>query len=108
MSHQEKDRQLEEMSRQLSAFVKKDTSLIRRAKDHMDRLLRDDPGMAHGDLKEWRNILDTYSIQRLRRFLISTTERATRLRQSNPFFAVLSAAERVQLISGSEKKAVRA
>ena len=38
---------------------------------------------------EWRNILDTYSIQRLVRFVMSSSERAERLRRrSNPFFAI--------------------
>jgi hypothetical protein len=46
---------------------------------------------------EWRNILDTYSIQRLVRFVTSSSERAKRLRQSNPFFAILNTDERSRL-----------
>jgi predicted transcriptional regulator len=46
---------------------------------------------------EWRNILDTYSIQRLVRFVMSSSERAKRLRQSNPFFAILTTDERSML-----------
>lgn len=85
------------MSQSLAAAVEKDTSLIRRAKDHIDRLLKEDQGAAAGDIMEWRNILDTYSIQRLVRFITSSSERAKRLRQSNPFFAILNTDERAKL-----------
>jgi hypothetical protein len=81
----------------LAAVLEKDASLVRRAKDHIDRLLKENHGAAAKDLLEWRNILDTYSIRRLVQFLTSPSERAYRLRQSNPFFAVLSEAERKQL-----------
>jgi hypothetical protein len=51
---------------------------------------------------EWRDILDMYSIQRLSRLFTSSSERATRLRQSNPFFAILNVDERAQLANGLE------
>jgi hypothetical protein len=51
---------------------------------------------------EWRNILDSYSIKRLARFLTSSSERANRLRQSNPFFAILNTAERARIIAELE------
>jgi hypothetical protein len=41
--------------------------------------------------------INTYSIQRLVRFFTSSSERAKRLRQSNPFFAILDTDERAQL-----------
>lgn len=38
-------------------------------------------------LREWRDILTSYSLGRLRKFLVSDSERAIRLRQSLPIFA---------------------
>jgi hypothetical protein len=97
MTHRQKDDQLKRMSRKLADIIQQDASIVRRAKDHIDRLLKEDQGTAAGDLIEWRNILDTYSIQRLVGFVMSSSERARRLRQSNPFFAVLNTDERSRL-----------
>jgi predicted transcriptional regulator len=104
LTHGEKNRQLKTLCKSLANAIEKDTSLIRRAKDHIDRLLEEDQGAATGDLMEWRNILDTYSIQRLARFLTSSSERANRLRQSNPFFAILNTAERSRMVKDLESR----
>jgi predicted transcriptional regulator len=101
LTHEEKDRQLNILSQRLADALQTDPALIRRAKDHIDRLLQEDRGAATMDVMEWRKILDTYSIQHLARFFTSSSERANRLRQSNPFFAVLNAAERTRLVAGS-------
>lgn len=97
MTHRQKDSQLKLMSRKLADIIQQDASIVRRAKDHIDNLLKEEQGTAAGDLMEWRNILDTYSIQRLVRFVMSSSERAKRLRQSNPFFAILNTDERSKL-----------
>jgi predicted transcriptional regulator len=97
MTHRQKDGQLKLMCRKLAYIIQRDASIVRRAKDHIDNLLMEDQGTAAGDLIEWRKILDTYSIQRLIRFVSSSSERAKRLRQSNPFFAILNADERSKL-----------
>ena len=104
LTHREKDRRLHVLSSKLAKAIKQDTSLLRRAKDHIDRLLKEDQGTATRDLIEWRNILDMYSIQRLSRFFTSSSERANRLRQSNPFFAILNFDERAQLANDLEGK----
>lgn len=103
-THREKDLQIEALSRKLAVVLEKDASLVQRAKGHIDRLLKENQGSAAKDLLEWRSILDTYSIRRLVQFLTSGSERAHRLRQSNPFFAVLSATEREQLNEGLKTK----
>jgi hypothetical protein len=97
MTHRQKDAQLKLISRKLANIVQQDAALVRRAKDHIDRLLSENQGTAAGDLMEWRNILETYPIHRLSRFLTSTSERAKRLRQSNPFLAVIKTDERAKL-----------
>jgi len=65
-------------------------------------LLKEDQGLATRDIIEWRDILKMYSIHRLSRFLISSSERANRLRQSNPFVAILNADEQARLINDLE------
>ncbi len=102
LTHKEKDRHLQLLSRKLAMAIEKDTSLLKRAKDYINRLLKEDQGTAKRDLMEWRDILNRYSIQRLSKFFISTSERANRLRQSNPFFAILNADERTQLTEDLE------
>jgi predicted transcriptional regulator len=96
-AHHAKDRQLSVLSQRVANILEKDASLVRRAKEHIARLLKEDQGAATKDIAEWRDILDNYSIQRLIRFLTSSHERATRLRQSNPFLPVLNASERAQV-----------
>jgi len=102
LTHLEKDRQMLELSRGLSKVIENDTSLVRRAIEHVDSLLKEDQGLATRDIMEWRDILKMYSIQRLSRFLTSSSERANRLRQSNPFFAILSPDEQARLINDLE------
>ena len=98
----ERDRRLLELSRKLAEAIQQDTSLVRRAIEHIDRLLKEDQGTATIDIKEWRDILEMYSIQRLSRFLTSSSERANRLRQSNPFFAIMNSVEKTRLVDGLE------
>jgi predicted transcriptional regulator len=100
LTHEEKDQKMLELSRRLTEAIERDTSLVRRAKGHVQRLLQSDHGSATKDIEEWRDILGSYSIRRLSRFLISTSQRANRLRQSNPFFAILNSEERSRLLNG--------
>jgi DNA-binding Lrp family transcriptional regulator len=102
LTHEESDHRMMELSRRLADVVEHDASLVRRAKEHVDRLLLKDQGLATRDIAEWRDILRLYSIPRLSRFLTSSSERANRLRQSNPFFAILSSKEKARLMSGLE------
>jgi predicted transcriptional regulator len=101
-THRESERRMLALSRELAKAILKDTSLLRRAKNHINRLLQDEQGTANRDLMEWRDILDMYSIRQLSQFFTSPSERANRLRQSNPFFAILTADERAQLTNDME------
>lgn len=49
------------------------------------------------ELQEWKHILESMSLQRLKKFLESDSERSTRLRQSLPFWPVLKNNERTKL-----------
>jgi len=75
-----------------------------RAVQHLDRLLREGQGTASGDIAEWRQLLVAYSPERVRSLLVSTSSRAQRLRQSSPFFAVLTPGERDQVMAAIEKR----
>jgi predicted transcriptional regulator len=99
-THKEKDLHMLELSHKLAEAIENDTSLVRRAKELVQRMLKKDHGSATKDIAEWRDILESYSIRRLSRFLTSTSERANRLRQSNPLFAILNPDERNQLLNG--------
>jgi predicted transcriptional regulator len=99
LTHAEKDQRMLALSRKLAEAIEHDTSLVRRAKEHVRRILKKDQGSATIDITEWRDILESYSTRRLSRFLTSTSERANRLRQSNPIFAILSSDERNQLLN---------
>jgi predicted transcriptional regulator len=98
-THAEKDQRNLELSRKLAEAIEYDTSLVRRAKEHVQRMLKKDHGLAAKDIEEWRDILETYSIRRLSQFLTATSERANRLRQSNPIFAILNSDERRRLLN---------
>ena len=100
LTHEEKDQQMLKLSRKLAEAIERDTSLVRRAREYVQRMIQIDHGSAAKDIEEWRHILESYSMQRLSRFLISTSERARRLRQSNPFFAILNSDERGRLLNG--------
>lgn len=104
LTHREKDRRLHILSRKLAKAIEQDSSLLLRAKEHIDRLLKEGQGTATRDLMEWRDILDMYPIQRLSRFITSSSERANRLSQSNPFFAILNVDERAQLVNDVEER----
>lgn len=96
--HADRDRRSADLSRAISELLDKDPSLIARAARHVEILLEEGQGMASHDLAEWSSILSRYSRQRIAEFLVSDTPRAQRLRQSSPFFAVLTADERDEVL----------
>jgi hypothetical protein len=83
-------------------LIRTDPTLIRRAEQHLDRLIHEGQGMATADLVEWRQLLQTYSPERVRDLLVSPSSRGERLRRSAPFMAVLTPEEREQLLGGLE------
>ncbi len=70
----------------------------------LDRILLEEHGAAQHDLREWKAILESYSLKRLQDFLASSSSRAVRLRQSSPFFAALTADERDKVLEFLEKE----
>ena len=101
--HALKDERSLRIAQKIVEMMRSDPALIARARHYLNQLLQDDQGMATHAIAEWRQILESYSPRQLRQLLVSTSSRATRLRQSSPFFAVLSPEERDRLISALEK-----
>ncbi len=96
-SHREADELSLQLAGAVSELIRSDPSLIRRAVQHLNRLAHDPQGIAVGDVLEWRQVLETYSPERVSKLLVSGSSRARRLRQSSPFLAVLSPEERDRL-----------
>lgn len=97
-SHRDLDRRSRRLARSLAELVDRDPSLVERARRHLDSAIRVGHGAADSDLRDWRQILKDYSFTRLLRFLTSDSSRASRLRQSSPFYVVLTPAEREKLL----------
>jgi len=102
-SHREADERSLLYARGVVELMKDDPSLIVRAKRHLSMLLRDDQGTASHDLLEWKQLLETYSTTRLADLLVSESSRAIRLRQSSPFYAVLTSDERDKVFGYAEE-----
>ncbi|MGM0668779.1 MAG: hypothetical protein ACQET1_03620 [Gemmatimonadota bacterium] len=100
--HDARERRAARLSETIARLLDQDPSIIKRAQKHLERLLTEDHGPATHDLREWEDILKQYSPRRIREFLVSETPRAERLRQSSPFFAVLTAEERDELLADLE------
>jgi DNA-binding Lrp family transcriptional regulator len=103
-SHAESSERSRRMAEAIAELIRTDPSLIRRAAQHASRLLREGQGTADSDIAEWRHLLETYSPERVRNLLVSTSSRAERLRRSSPFFAVLTAEERARMMREIETK----
>jgi len=104
VSHADRDRRALVLHRAISDLLDENPSLVRRAEQHLERLLQEDQGSALAELQDWLALLQSYSLERLRDFLIATGPRAERLRQSSPFFAVLTAEERDRVLESLESE----
>lgn len=83
----------------LAERIRRDPSLIEEARRYLERRIpRASPG-ERLELEEWRRILATMPVARLRRFLVRDDARGRRLRQSSPFLAVFSGDERRALLA---------
>jgi predicted transcriptional regulator len=102
-NHADRVARARRISQRVAELLDHDASLVRRAQRHIELLLQQDQGPASHDLREWLDILNHYSPERLKDFLVAETPRAQRLRQSSPFFAVLTARERDEILDHIER-----
>jgi hypothetical protein len=98
-SHAELDARARALAAAVSTRIRVDPGIVQRASAHVDARLASASAGEQGELREWQRIFRTMSMPRLRRFLVEGSERANRLRQTSPFFGVLSADERDRLIA---------
>jgi DNA-binding transcriptional ArsR family regulator len=85
-------------ARALAGLIENDATLVPRALIWLDdRLTTADVGLGR-TLREWKRILRAATPAQLRRLLTEESERATRLRQSNPLYPVLTSDERHALV----------
>ncbi|MCK5784945.1 MAG: hypothetical protein KAH54_00145 [Candidatus Sabulitectum sp.] len=90
------------LAKAIAYLIKLDPSLTKRAYQYTNRLLHEDQGMASKDIAEWRQLLEAYSVDRIRDLLVSSSSRAIRLRRSLPFLAVLTHQERDKILEQME------
>ena len=98
LSHEMHDKRLVEICRIIGKMINEDRSIIERAEKHTKLILKGKTDSARGDIEEWRDILQNYSVRRLVHFLSSEEDRAMRLRQSCPFLAVLTEKEKERVL----------
>lgn len=96
-THKDLDRQSLMDSKAWIKLLKTYPEIIQRTIKYLEDRI---PKISSGEkkeLQEWKHILESMSLQRLKKFLESDSERSTRLRQSLPFWPVLKDSERAKL-----------
>lgn len=93
-THEEIDTSSEARAQIWVRLLDQHPSIISRTIDDLETRLSDLSGGEKKELSEWLHILKSMSVQRLKKFLLSDSERAVRLRQSLPFWPVLNESER--------------
>lgn len=97
--HEDHDQAALERARRLSEMLVREPTLRDRALVWLEERLTEDE--ANREYREWRRILESASIPRLRRLLTSEDQRAVRLRQSLPFWPILTNEERAEILAES-------
>ena len=75
-------------------FLNTHPEIIERTKTYLENKINSETSGVKNELKEWKRILENMSFQRLKKFMQSESERSTRMRQSLPFWPVLSEIEK--------------
>jgi DNA-binding transcriptional ArsR family regulator len=96
-SHEIHDATALRFARAIAEALKTKPDLVDDALRFLDRRLPLASEQEQSALREWHDILSTYSPGRLRAFLVRESEQAQRLRQSLPFVFALSQSERDSL-----------
>lgn len=93
-SHATADQDLLRRGARAAAAIAKHPELIAQTRRELARRLESVRPQEARTLREWQQLLDGLSPQRLRRFLVDRGEQATRLRQSMPLTLLSSSKER--------------
>lgn len=96
--HEAHDRRARIRAERVADLLGSSPGLRDRALDWVEKQL--ERGEENRELREWMRVLRSASIPRLRAVLTADTERARRLRQSLPFWPVLSEEQREKVAAG--------
>lgn len=96
-NHEDHDQRALSRARRLADLLVDNPGLRNRALEWLSEQL--DQEEENRELREWKRILESTSIPRLRRLLTAETDRAVRLRQSLPFWPVLNDEERETILA---------
>lgn len=96
-SHEDLDHQSLIDSKAWTELLKTYPEIIQRTISYLEDRIPQISSGEKKELQEWKHILESMSLQRLKKFLESDSERSTRLRQSLPFWPVLKDNERAKL-----------
>ena len=96
-NHEDHDQRALSRARRLADLLVANPGLRSRALGWLNEQLDQEEG--NRELREWKRLLESSSIPRLRRLLTAETDRAVRLRQSLPFWPVLNDDEREMLLA---------
>lgn len=96
-SHREIDDDARALAAAIAAQLKRDPSILERAKKFVHERTPRASAAEQRELRQWETVLNTMTPPRLRQFLVDPGERATRLRQTLPFLAVLTPDEQADV-----------
>ncbi|REL24511.1 ArsR family transcriptional regulator [Rhodohalobacter sp. SW132] len=98
-THAELDLQSLQAGKAWAKLIKIYPEIIRRTIRHLEKQVSETESGVKGELTEWKHLLESASLQRLAKFLESEDEKAVRLRQSTPFWQIITEDEREKLQS---------
>jgi DNA-binding IclR family transcriptional regulator len=93
-SHADIDAELRDRGRRVAKVLARKPELVGQAREEITRRLATATPQEARTLREWQQLLEGLSLQRLRRWLVDSGEQATRLRQSMPLVLLKAASER--------------
>lgn len=85
-------------------LLRKYPEIVSRTINYLDEHIPQISSGEKKELQEWKHILETMSYQRLKKFLLSNSERSVRLRQSLPFWPALNEKERTELLESKSEQ----
>jgi hypothetical protein len=93
-SHKDHDERSLKESKIWTELLKSNPEIIPRTLSFLDKQFDKTPTGEKLELLQWKNLLENSSFQRLKKFMESDSEKAVRLRQSLPFWQVLTENEK--------------
>ncbi len=100
-THEWIDRRSLALHQAVATRLEAQPQLLEVARRNLERWLATNPTAA---LREWRRILDAAPLADVLELLRSSSDEATRLRQSSPFAGVLPAEERSRIMAAYESR----